>query len=426
MMQKNSVMICTVGGTVAPLRESINYHKPTHIIFVASQESRKMIANEIMSQINYPLVDSEKITLCDFQDLIQCVRDIRENVPKKLSAMSLPENTPLIADITGGTKIMSAALTLAMMEFSSHFSYVGGTVRNKEGLGVVESGSEIVRYQANPWDVLALREVQALCHSFNNGQFYDAKISADKLASHIDDKSKKNFYEIVAVLIHGYMLWDRFSHKKALSLLRQACERFQPYTMHSQLLSSLVTTIDEHVGRLKSVQSESRALKEKQLECPGKAYLLDLLANARRRAEQGHFDDAVARLYSAIEKSAKIALWTRHAIDNSNVDINRIPQEFRNEYESFIDKDGKLKIGLQQSFFLLERLGDDLGKTYVSRQQELENQLKSRNESLLAHGYVPIEREKYQNLFSLSLNFLNTEERELVVFPQINWKALLL
>ena len=188
-----SVLVCTVGGTPDPVRESINAHKPTHVIFVASPESRKTIAAEITSKISYTLVDSETITLNDFQDLVTCVKDIRENIPSKLHAMSLPEDTPLIADITGGTKSMSAALTLAMMEFPSRFSYVGGSTRSKDGRGGVESGSEVVMHQANPWDVLALREVQTLCYSFNHGQFYDAKLSADKLAKHVEEENNKKF-----------------------------------------------------------------------------------------------------------------------------------------------------------------------------------------------------------------------------------------
>lgn len=44
----------------------------------------------------------------------------------------------------------------------------------------------------------------------------------------------------------------------------------------------------------------------------GRAYLRDLLANAARRIAGGRHDDAVARLYCAIEKSAKIRLMAAH------------------------------------------------------------------------------------------------------------------
>jgi len=72
--------------------------------------------------------------------------------------MRLPEDVRLVADITGGTKVMSSALTLVMMEHNhSRFAYVGGESRTKNGLGVVESGRETFMRQDNPWEVMALR-----------------------------------------------------------------------------------------------------------------------------------------------------------------------------------------------------------------------------------------------------------------------------
>lgn len=58
----------------------------------------------------------------------------------------------------------------------------------------------------------------------------------------------------------------------------------------------------------------------------GRSLLLDLLANAVRRAEmEFKYDDAVARFYIAAEKLTKTRLQVAHDIDNSDADPDVIP-----------------------------------------------------------------------------------------------------
>ncbi len=422
------VMVCTVGGTPEPLRNSINFHKPSHVIYIASPESRTTIRSGIEDGLDWRIGDTHVVTLNDFQDIVQCVMDMRQGIAEALRAMSLPENTPLIADITGGTKIMSAALALVMMEFKSRFSYVGGGVRTKEGLGVVQSGTEFVVQDANPWDVLALREARALARSFNHAQFTDALTTAHGLAEHMDDQRRQKFYSAIADMVEGYALWDSFDHKAALGKLRQAESRLTPYTYNAARLSKLTDTVKKDLERLEALQQDAQFLRSKDApksDAHGKVYLLDLLANAQRRAEAGHYDDAVARLYSAIEKCAKIALRVHHGIDNSQIRLEQIPKTIREEWRSQLDADGVARVGLEKSFLLLDALGDPLGLTFRKRQTALQADLQARNVSLLAHGYVPIGKDKYDKLLAAALDFLQADMKTLPTFPHIDWKALL-
>lgn len=432
------VLVCTVGGSAKPVRESILSCHPTHIIYVVSQESSKTIFKDIETQIDWKwdLHARETVILKDFQNLLQCVMDIREGIPNALEKMSLPEETPLLADFTGGTKVMSAALTLAMMEFPhSTFSYVGGERRTKDGMGIVENGTEVVMRQANPWDVLALREVRALADSFNKSQFADAWNTATNLTNNIDNPDKKKFYNAIVDMVQGYMLWDAFDHKSALPKLRQSDGRLAPYAFASARIKKLLDALRQDIVRLETLQRDAQALLNNTKaeedatdisNTTGKAYLLDLLANAQRRADAGHYDDAVARLYSAIEKCAKIALWQRHGIDNSDVPLDKVPPSLHDALHAMADDGGKIKIGLTKSFLLLAELGDPLGKAYLGQQKDLENTLSARNQSLLAHGYLPIDKDKYTKLFATALQFLDTRAEDLPAFPHMDWKALLL
>lgn len=422
------VMVCTVGGTAAPLRTSICRHCPTHIIYLASPQSRSTIRTDIEDGLEWKVGDTQTVTLNDYQDIVQCVKDMRSGIAQALRAMSLPEDTPLIADITGGTKIMSAALALVMLEFKSRFSYVGGSARTKGGLGIVETGTEFVVQDANPWDVLALREVRSLAYAFNHAQFADALGIAQALAENTDD-SAKNFYSAIGDMVHGYMLWDSFNHKKALAHLERAQKRLAPYAVGNSRIGELLRILKHDVGQVKRLQEDADALRNPVVQEgkePGRAYLLDLLANAQRCAAAGHYDDAVARLYSAIEKCAKTALRVRHGIDNGHVEQDQLPDSLRAEWGPLADANGITRVGLEKSYQLLAALGDPLGKAFEERAAALKKTLQSRNESLLAHGYVPIGEDKYEKLMAAALEFLKTDLNSLPAFPQIDWRSLLL
>lgn len=422
------VMVCTVGGSPEPLRTTICFHRPSHVIYLASPESRCTIRANIEADLEWHIGDTQIVTLGNVQDIVQCVRGMREGIAQALRDMSLPEETPLIADITGGTKIMSAALALVMVEFKSRFSYVGGCARTKDGLGIVKAGTETVVQDANPWDVLALREARALAHSFNNAQFADALTTAQTLAENMDDAGKRKFYGAIAAMVQGYMLWDSFDHKAALGYLRQAHDRLAPYAVGNTRLEKLRSGLQQDVERLEIVHEDAKRLcntSAQPTDEMGNAYLRDLLGNARRRAEGGHYDDAVARLYSAIEKCAKCALWARHGIDNGHVQPEQVPASLQEEWLSSLEADGTARVGLEKSFQLLAALDDPLGKDFLASRHDLKKVLEYRNNSLLAHGYVPIGKDKYEKLLAVALNFLRTDTAGLPVFPRIDWKALL-
>ena len=52
-------------------------------------------------------------------------------------------------------------------------------------------------------------------------------------------------------------------------------------------------------------------------------------------------------------------------------------------------------------------------------QKDIEAVLNVRNNSILAHGDVPVKAEHYHRLFQKILEFSNTKESDIPVFPQI-------
>jgi CRISPR-associated protein (TIGR02710 family) len=133
--------------------------------------------------------------------------------------------------------------------------------------------------------------------------------------------------------------------------------------------------------------------------CARATYLLvDLLNNAMRRGDdERKYDDAVARLYRAMELLAQRQLLT-HSIDSSDVKPEDIPAELRQKWESLFEE-GSAKIGLAHCYELLTALGDPLGEFYGD--EKAKRLLSTRNNSILAHGLHSVNREVYVTLRDL-------------------------
>ena len=154
-----------------------------------------------------------------------------------------------------------------------------------------------------------------------------------------------------------------------------------------------------------------------------KYYLPDLLNNAHRKIEEGFFDDAVARLYRAIELIAQVSLNSHDLIDvekfkNHKVfHINRkqfktqtkfdpeIPKMIQNwnikEYE---DRDKTFKVPKDKSYKILEAFGEDLAKKYFA-DERLKNAVNKRNDSILAHGLNPMNKKDAEDLYNRVLYY---------------------
>lgn len=428
------VLVLSVGGNSEPLIKSIQHYHPLNVIFIASRESNANILH-ILKQTE-GIGKYATIIISDHQDLLACVRDIRQQIPVALDTLQLPADILLIADITGGTKVMSSALTLAMMEFNSRFTYVGGSNRpktNERGepvnTGQVLSGTEEIMPMDNPWDVIGVQEAARLAQAFNSGQFEAAREKANFIKSKNGDYD--NFYGALGAAIEAFQNWDSFNHDNAYKQLKHALGRLSSYNNHRhENFQPLYAQLQQAFNMLTRANEDASILREKfeRLEqgC-GEAYLRDLVGNARRRARRGHYDDAVARLYSAIEKAAKIALAQKE-INNSAVSREILAQaspEIAAKYAS--SPNDEVKLPLTDSLQLICALHPDhrISRAYMQYANDLAKTLENRNKSLLAHGYRPVKAEDYQKLFDVTLKFLGIQEEELPDFPVLEINSIL-
>lgn len=436
LIPDDAALVLSVGTSPEPLKISLRRYRPRNVIFVASMDTAESI-QDILSDTE-GVVRSEIITLSDYQHLVTCVQEIRAELPAKLRAMKLKGNALLIGDITGGTKVMSAALALALMEFNSRFTYVGGSERSKTARGIVIGGKEEIIEMANPWDALGLREARDLAHAFNAGQFQAAREKADFLKAKLSDYSI--FYDGLSSIIDAFRKWDMFDYVAAKGLFGQGMGKLRPYNnphrpgfrTFFESLAKAQKALDVIAADASILQGPFRPLGAEI----GQAYLADLLANARRCAKSGHYDDAVARLYSAVEKTFKIAL-ARAGIDNSRVPLSLLEEKCPDLAKKYgpaaLEEAGQkgaepgAKLPMRDSYALLAAIAPEehLATAYRRMEKALDKALTARNLSLLAHGYTPVGEDNYRKLSALACDLLNIKESELTDFPVLEYRNIL-
>lgn len=74
-------------------------------------------------------------------------------------------------------------------------------------------------------------------------------------------------------------------------------------------------------------------------------------------------------------------------------------------------KDEGIKFGLVESYSLLEKLGDELGKQFMSdfrdNKSDLKRYLNIRNQSIYAHGFIPVGKEGAEKFTGVLESYLD-------------------
>ena len=273
----------------------------------------------------------------------------------------------IVLDFTSGTKIMSAgAVMAACLGGVASLTYVSG--RREEGR--VASGTErLIEQSLLPYR-LEDRE-RFLLVLFDRYDFSACLQVLQEIRRESAEKRVRDFVNRWESVVTFYQRWDLFNH--------QSCEPKGAIGIPPRNKGFL--------GKLRSGESPQSDF----------CLLADLINNAQRRREEGRFDDAVARLYRAIEFVAQLKLKER-GINASNVELTKLPPALREKYQKFQDEKGLVRLPLFRSFELLQDLEEPLGKQFFS-DHELRDLLQFRNDSILAHGKQSVSETVFQKMF---------------------------
>jgi CRISPR-associated protein (TIGR02710 family) len=430
------ILLVTVGGSPQPIFTAIDTLQPDRVIFFCSDGAKgskslvvgagkpcKIRQNERLT-LELPNIPTH-LELNNFQEatdlvIIQNPDDLAEcyqRVTEVINFLKQSPNNQIVADYTSGTKSMSVALAMAITD-NQEMLYVT-TNTNRDNLTKVERGEATERVKTV--EIVVKRKIEQFLPPLLKQYNYTGAIAELKnlLQLELSAESRTQVRKINDYC-HSFDDWDRFNHKEALQLI-------QPY-MNQPKIRSLGMFLKRIISSRAEIDEQFSSTEN--VKCHGYEIVEDLLLNAERRADQQRYDDAVGRLYRALELLAQIRLYKAHSIKTGNVEIDKLPEFLHQSYTALRanSQDGKIQLPLSRSYILLSELPDEpLGKIYQQQASKIQNGLQIRNYSLFAHGFSPIMKAEYKAFREVVVSFITSgiatlvpadSKSQAVQFPQ--------
>jgi len=372
-----TVLIATIGGQPAPIVHAIQQTRPTHLAFLASRAgvgTNTGSEDEIEGILKAagwsgpaPIIETTELP----DELTAIWKACR------LLAQRLPAATNVIANYTGGSKSMSAALVSYALRAGWALQ-----VQSARRTDLVKIAASDRARQVAVGDIIA----------------HDVRRQAAFLAQRHDHRGAAMLLEgLLAVHPLPRELQDELQSDIAVHHFEDAVESYD-FETASGLLSARGGTLGKTHGATWSPRLRAFAQTLAWLSSPSEVRpkhlrdatsLVDFLVDtAHRSAERGRYDDAFSRLYRATELLAQVVLRFAFDLRTGDLDRTRIPEDFARKLAE--RKDGKLYSGLMESYALLTALAHPLGKHFDAKRDRLRSLLENRNDSWLAHGFRSI------------------------------------
>ncbi|MDX2255535.1 MAG: TIGR02710 family CRISPR-associated CARF protein [Pseudanabaenaceae cyanobacterium bins.39] len=402
------ILFITVGGSHQPIATSIKSQNPDRIVFICSDGARgsksQVIGDgkpcevrkgtEVIEALpNIPtqlelgdrfVAERDLVLIQEPDNLTECYSKINQKIREVKRESPRAE---IAADYTGGTKTMSVALATAALDSEINLFITTSTTR--QNLIKVESGERTRK--ATTTGVVVTKTVDKALPVYLQNYNYTAAIADLQNLIQTKDLGSEQLRQIDELLdqCEGFDAWDRFDHQVALSRLQPYMKQanIQPYGLFLKKVIASRGLLDTKFNTSDSITGHGYEVVE------------DLLLNADRRASQKRYDDAVGRLYRAIELLEQIRLFKQYGILTGDVDVTKLPENLQPEYEARKANNSKKKvqIALFQSYDLLSKMDNDpLGQLFLTYKERIANSLEIRNYSLFAHGFQPISESSYR------------------------------
>ena len=430
------ILVLSVGTSTDPLKQCITRLRPRRVVFVCSQDTRNLV-DEIRGEVRIEDFDPGR----DVEVLSQGPRDVGDTSRPSASSeidqlhsvyircrdllLRLSREEPgsrISVDYTGGTKTMATGLGLAaiddgrvelMLTQGSRRSGASSITGNSAPIPVDSGSIQFRRLLADGLPVLLQR------HDYAAAQASVANV----LRMRLEGSTARSLRQLEDLLL-AFDAWDRWDLDRAQSLLKDHAAETAIRTEFLFPLQRLIQSChllntpktkqvgneagDEthgstaHLGsekeKLSPEEKAINAIKNRRIH--GFEAVEDLLLNATRRAGQERYDDAVGRLYRALELTAQLLLLIDHGgIRTGDLQLELVPESLRPALDArrSSEKD-RIELGLTASFDLLADLHDPVGGEWRRRRGEFVDALQARNHSLLAHGFRPVSYADWQRL----------------------------
>lgn len=387
------------------LYSSIKNNNPNFVGFIVTKQSKGTLDRIIAEEGKgiRDIVHEHEIFLADNPEELNETFRVCENAVHSLLRKGYARSE-IVVDITSGTKVMSATIaTLAVLYRLYSVTYVGG----KHGTeGIVIKGTEKPN-SVKPVLILLAHDLNRIKDYFSIFQFEASKSVVDRLlndSSFLEEQEKERILD-AGKIIEGFNSWEHFDHKAALIHLKKVKT---PGISVAQL-KYLEDLRGEHNQVAAACSSQ---LRNPMGKVPTKYLIIGIFQNAKRRSQTGSYDDAIAKLYRCLEMIAQYLLLLKHGLQSSDIDLeklkNKIPDTLFEQLSSRKKWKQKIEVGLIECFEILSNLDKEhtITAQYLNKKQILKECLIYRNNSILAHGTTPTNRDNYEKMEQVVKDFV--------------------
>lgn len=438
-------LILTIGKATEPSIIRINKLKPDLVYFIHSIKSKEnalfIIEETEIKNFKFKQLEDHESVDDSFIKSLECINELEQ------------ENFKVIGDFTVGTKPMVAGLVMACIEKNCEYVYLGESSEDSrhDGMGPVKSGQEKTKNQENPYENYAINEFKSGREFFDKYQFiasFDNFSNAEMKLKFAELKQRSNIF---MKIVRFYDSWDKFNDSLDDIPLNEFLEGIILKKIKNT--ENLRKYFENEIPEFYSQMKKNKTFLDKKITNKTSEsisyYLPDLLSNAKRRIDEGKYDDAVARLYRAMELISQIRLNQYNLLDTSQIDEDKTffidkkkvkskaskkvlaeidtwnPKDWKKPNIKFLDFDSGKNYRLLNFFSKDEKydLTDSTCKL-VTNYYKINSQVQKRNTSILAHGLKPLNKIEAKNLYKLVLNHSKKlcqnieKEMDLAKFPK--------
>ena len=330
----------------------------------------------------------------------------------------------VIIDVTGGTKVMSAALIHAALtlQWSADviFEYVGG---QRDNNGRVKE-MELKRDSG----IVTQERMITVLDSIRQQEFARARFIAVNLPLH----EKAGF---LRKAVDIFWQWDNFHYDETVKSLESISARAQELVGDNQLrkVADTVMRLEKVAGAIKLAIGALRQLKDKGGSAINRDMMAgwldilgDTIANARRRAESDPVD-CVLRCYRVVEIAEQMVVLSL-GTNPWKPDWNELGEEKLKVYLSMIHaQQPPRQVSLDLGIKLIETLSTPIPKDVERDIRDIQS---ARNHCYLEHGYDKVVKRtalslmtKMENATTVLLARADIQNNPFIIADQLRIEA---
>ena len=415
---ETKALLIALNADVSACVATINRLTPEHLCFFIPETLRPQIETNVQPNLVKLPKKWDWVVTPDPHGFGASYKALNQPLTDLLKVWGLSPGE-LTVDLGSATAAMAAAVALAALQHSSQFLSLKPALLAGDGPVeelVIVNGTAHTWQQDNPWTEAAMGARRHGADLFNRGAYQGAADAFRHIEARVSG-GQKPLYHAFADLAVAYGCWDRYQYKAAWESLKTAVKALDMASVFGgpAALKNLVPHFKQNLGFLEKLVMDPAEIKS--------ALPLDLLANAKRRAEQDHaYDAALATAVRALEAFAQVQLFKQYKIKANDVHPDQLPSAMQETCKTCCldDVDGKYKLPLVMQFRALAGLGDQMGQSYLAQWPQMKPLLDAAHRSALGHGFESATGERYHQLVAVIFKVTGVTDSALPKFPLLS------